>query len=155
MAYDRANHRLVLFGGTDGGYLGDTWTLNLTENAWRNVTPASSPPGRTGHSMVYDRSRGLVVLFGGRNGGGYLNDTWAYDTAKNTWTQIATPVAPGARECTPPPTTLRTTSRSCSAAPTAATRAQAGPSRPKRDFAHRANSSPSPATTGGRRTSGR
>ena len=97
MAYDRANHRLVLFGGTDGGYLGDTWTLNLTENAWRNVTPASSPPGRTGHSMVYDRSRGLVVLFGGRNGGGYLNDTWAYDTAKNTWTQIATPVAPGAR----------------------------------------------------------
>ena len=97
MAYDRASHRFVLFGGTDGSYLGDTWTLNLTENAWKNETPAYSPPARTGHSMVYDQSRGLVVLFGGRNGGGYLNDTWAYDTVKNAWTQITTTVAPGAR----------------------------------------------------------
>jgi hypothetical protein len=97
MAYDRASHRIVLFGGTNGSFLGDTWTFNLTENTWKNVTPASSPPARLGHSMVYDQARGLVVLFGGRNGGGYLGDTWAYDIRQNTWTNIATPACPGAR----------------------------------------------------------
>ncbi|NLE95466.1 MAG: hypothetical protein GX600_07280 [Dehalococcoidia bacterium] len=34
--------------------------------------------------MVYDPSTGQVILFGGQ----YLNDTWAYDSAVNAWSDL-------------------------------------------------------------------
>jgi hypothetical protein len=43
--------------------------------------------------MAYDSVRNQIVLFGGENDRGqWLNDTWAYDIAANTWTNV-TPVA--------------------------------------------------------------
>ena len=48
------------------------------------------PAARFGHSMVYDSASGLMIMFGG--GPEYttvFNDTWAYDPAGNTWTELS------------------------------------------------------------------
>ena len=40
-------------------------------------------------SMVYDPHSHRMILFGGEDASGYRNDTWAYDPAKNTWTDLS------------------------------------------------------------------
>src|SRR5438876_349204 len=51
-AYDGARGRVVLFGGLDGDYLGDTWMWDGT--AWTKATPKHEPPARGGSAMAYD-----------------------------------------------------------------------------------------------------
>jgi hypothetical protein len=81
MAYDTARGRLVLFGGYDNSYLGDTWEFDGA--AWHEVS-TSGPSARRGSSMAYHEPTGQMVLFGGQNSSGELGDTWTYDGA--TWT---------------------------------------------------------------------
>ncbi|MCX5969933.1 MAG: hypothetical protein NTV14_00185 [Coprothermobacterota bacterium] len=94
LAYDASANKVILFGGwsgsTDARY-NDTWAYDYASNSWTNCNPSNPPPGRTGGAMVYDASAGKVILFGGWAGpyyhyADYLNDTWAYDYAGNTWT---------------------------------------------------------------------
>ena len=93
MAYDAATGQVVLFGGTNGSNLGDTWTYNGT--TWTQQSPATSPSARSESTMAYDAATGQVVLFGGNNGSGYLNDTWTYNGT--TWTQQSPATRPSAR----------------------------------------------------------
>ena len=91
MAYDTANNLVVLFGGYNGSYLGDTWVYNPDASTW-TLRSTTGPAGREFHAMAYDSVNNLVVLFGGVNSvSGFLNDTWEYATATNTWTE-RTPV---------------------------------------------------------------
>ena len=83
MVWDGARGQIVLFGGSAGGQLSDTWTW--TGQDWTQKTPASSPPARTGHAMAFDAARGKVVLFGGFGSSARLGDTWLWDGT--TWTQ--------------------------------------------------------------------
>lgn len=93
MTYDAARGRVVLFGGTNGSYLGDTWELDRA--TWIQRTPATSPPARFAAAIAYDAARGRVVLFGGTNGNN-LADTWEFDGA--TWIQRAPSASPPARK---------------------------------------------------------
>jgi len=100
MAYDAANDRLVLFGGSpaSGTYLGDTRVFACATNTWSQVTGGATPSPRYGHSMVYDPVRNEVVLFGGQlvNGNGpFNNETWAF--AGTSWQQRTPTNAPPAR----------------------------------------------------------
>ena len=104
MAYDPATDRVIMFGGafTPSGspgstdtVLSDTWAYNPAINAWTNLDPAGTLPSpRAQQSMVYDPSSGRVIMFGGYstdpdgNNGVDVNDTWAYDPTKNTWTNL-------------------------------------------------------------------
>lgn len=94
MAYDSRADRVVVFGGTIGEYIyaNDTWTYDLRNDTWKNVTPASSPPAREMGQMVYDERNGLMILYGGHGkSGGYgvaYNDTWAYNVSANSWTEL-------------------------------------------------------------------
>ena len=63
MAYDAATGQVVLFGGSNGSNLGDTWTYNGT--TWTQQSPASSPSARYDSTLAYDATTGQVVLFGG------------------------------------------------------------------------------------------
>ncbi len=38
--------------------------------------------------MVYDSSKGLMIVFGGTYIPHDFNDTWAYDPAANSWTEL-------------------------------------------------------------------
>ncbi len=93
MAFDPATANLVLFGGSDGGYLGDTWTWNGT--TWTKLSPPTSPTAREGATMAYDPATGNVVLFGGSNGG-YLADTWTWNGT--TWKRLSPSTSPTARD---------------------------------------------------------
>lgn len=98
MVFDPAVNSTLLFGGYGGPNnpdLGDTWVLD--EGGWFQLSPANSPPPRSGSGMAYDATTKTVVMFGGnaRNGGGDLNDTWIWNGTN--WTQVFPPVSPPAR----------------------------------------------------------
>lgn len=94
MAWDTTRSRAVLFGGYVGGERFDTWEYANQE--WTPIVVTARPQARHGAGMAYLPSRGKVVLFGGAiTLFDRVNDTWEYD---GTWTQIALPLSPPARE---------------------------------------------------------
>jgi Kelch motif/Galactose oxidase, central domain len=76
MAYDSVRHRVVLFGGSAPGYLGDTWEW---DGATWTLRATTGPSPRFDHAMAFDSARGRVVLFGGWDSGGERGDTWEWD----------------------------------------------------------------------------
>jgi len=100
-AYDPATDRMIIFGGYDGtSYYNDTWAFDIAAKTWANLHPSGSvPASRGGHSFVYDPASKTMILFGGWNGRTEYNDTWAYDLAENTWTNLRpSGRAPAARD---------------------------------------------------------
>ena len=104
MVRDSSSGRILLFGGITGLNIldasNDTWAYDPGANTWTNLRPSEPlPPPRFAHVMEYDPFTKRVILFGGRRASTRLNDTWAYDPATNTWTDLnpAGPVPP-ARE---------------------------------------------------------
>ncbi len=111
LVYDAAVRKFVLFGGMDaaspGFFYGSNWTylFDPATQRWTNVSPAVSPPTRYGQAMAYVPSLGRILLFGGEHevldpsapGGGIIytvNDTWEYDAAADTWTNVTKGPAP-------------------------------------------------------------
>jgi hypothetical protein len=92
MAYDPADHAVLLFGGIPAwGYsnlLRDTWLFHGGQ--WRELFPRVSPSARIGAGLVYDQRDGYMVLFGGAR-----TDTWSF--SHDQWTQIPTTSHPSAR----------------------------------------------------------
>jgi N-acetylneuraminic acid mutarotase/fibronectin type 3 domain-containing protein len=96
MAYDPVIDRVILFGGT-GALVFGTWAYDLESNAWEDVDPAPSPSGRYRHTMDFDSRSNRTILFGGNTGTSALDDTWAYDGASRTWTNVSPSSGPLAR----------------------------------------------------------
>lgn len=66
-----------------------TWEYD--GNTWTDRTPASpalSPAGRRSFAFAFDPVRGVAILFGGDNGAA-LGDTWEWDSAARSWTQLS------------------------------------------------------------------
>ena len=91
--YDASNGRMVMFGGyTNGAFLNDVWTLDLTAGAeaWTQLGPAGTPPDvRRGHSAIYDHG-GQMLVFGGLGSGGFYNDLWRMTLTPGAeeWSQL-------------------------------------------------------------------
>ena len=92
MAFDRARHEVVLFGGVSGPgpdqsqtFLSDTWIWN--GSTWRKAADGG-PRGRYAHAMAFDERRGVVLLFSGAGAhkGTPLEDLWQWDG--KAWTEI-------------------------------------------------------------------
>jgi hypothetical protein len=89
---------VFLFGGTTGaGRSGETWTYNVSTNAWLNKNPTGGPSNRTRHAMAFDAGSNRVVLFGGDTSAGLSAETWVYNLALNDWSNPAPSTAPSAR----------------------------------------------------------
>ena len=97
MAYNPDTAKVIMFGGeTQGGLVNDTWIFDTLDDSWSQANPVSAPSPRLGHAIVYDSTNKEMVLFGGeievdpltRN-----NETWVYEEATNTWTELL-PSAP-------------------------------------------------------------
>ncbi|HSD86862.1 MAG TPA: kelch repeat-containing protein, partial [Kofleriaceae bacterium] len=86
MAFLPARHAVVLFGGDlFFGKASDTWEYDAS--GWRQVTGgATTPPGRTGHTLTYDASEGTLVLVGGASAD-FFDDIWHYQS-DGTWQQL-------------------------------------------------------------------
>ncbi|MDF1538369.1 MAG: hypothetical protein P1Q69_05660, partial [Candidatus Thorarchaeota archaeon] len=58
---------------------------------WSKLSPSTTPLARYGQVMVYDESIRQIVLTNGNTAyQGHQDDTWLYDTAANTWTEVFT-----------------------------------------------------------------
>ena len=64
--------------------------------AWSEVD-ASGPAAREDHTWTVDPEAGIAYLFGGRNGATLFSDTWAYELATDTWTQLFPEASPAGR----------------------------------------------------------
>jgi hypothetical protein len=91
MIFDSALQRFVMFGG---GELADTWAYDPARNAWTELWPAMSPPGRTQQTTCFDPDNRLVVLHGGSRGKAQLTDTWVFDAGRSSWFEIRADSAP-------------------------------------------------------------
>ena len=97
MAYDRARHVAVLFGGYYGTYFNDTWEWDGVN--WTKRTPATIPAARSNHTLVYDSARGVTVMFGGDRLSGSAaptNETWEWNGVN--WTLRTAALSPPARK---------------------------------------------------------
>ena len=102
MAFDPVSNSTLLFGGQVPGepYTAVNETWKLQSGKWTLLSPGTSPPARSGASMVYDAAHNNIVLFGGTsitNGalGPDLNDTWIWNGT--TWAQQSPPTSPPGR----------------------------------------------------------
>jgi hypothetical protein len=78
MAYDAADGKVVLFGGSGRYALNDTWIWDGTY--WTQQHPVHSPPKPYGQQLAYDSATGLIVLYET-----YLRRTWTWDGTD--WTE--------------------------------------------------------------------
>ena len=85
--YDEARHQIVMFGGTRGFDIGETWVYD--GSAWTQKHPAHSPPAQQSPPMVYDPVNRYTVLSGAA---GAVRDTWTWDG--NDWTQLSPATTP-------------------------------------------------------------
>jgi hypothetical protein len=98
MVFDAARQKVIVFGGLDatGNFLNDMWQWDLATQSWSLVPPATSsvPRPRANFALAYDVNRSKIVLYGGNvpvdtnNNVGIVGDTWEFDSATLTWTQI-------------------------------------------------------------------
>ena len=72
--------------------MNDTWTWNGT--TWAQLSPSTSPSGRTQSTMAYDQATSELLLFGGDGASGALNDTWAWNGA---WSKLSPATSPAVR----------------------------------------------------------
>ena len=97
IAFDATLGEVVLFGGTNGSGLADTWLWNgSTWTQWNNPVPSSNPAPRAEPGMAYDAATSQVVLFGGSVNGVAMSDTWTWNGS--AWSQQAVANAPAARD---------------------------------------------------------
>ncbi len=90
--------QLIMFGGDVSGTLnGETWTYNQGSNIWTNKVPASPPTARKEHALSTIYGYDDALLFGGTDGTSYLQQTWLYDLATNSWAQQSLGLQPPGR----------------------------------------------------------
>ncbi len=78
MAYDKSIGAIILFGGTNGTYLNETWKFNSSGD-WEQLFPPTSPLPTGDAPMAFDSKRNVTVLCSG-------SETWEYNASANTWT---------------------------------------------------------------------
>ncbi len=89
-AYDRANNRVVLYGGHNGiAYSTNTFLWN--GSTWLTTSPASNPGTRAGGRLGYLGCADSVLFWGGATSvGAEPTDSWLWDGSTEEWTQITT-----------------------------------------------------------------
>ncbi len=100
MIYDPIGDRLVLFGGNDGTFRYDSWSLDLAPGGnWSPIGATGSvPSGRYGHASYYDPVGHNLFIFGGNSFEQHLNDLYRLNlSGPPQWTDVLGPPPP------PPP----------------------------------------------------
>ncbi len=87
--YDAPRDRIIIFGGQNAGFFNDVWAFDLENETWQELAASgTSPSTRYGTSAIYDAPRNRMVVSHGFTSQGRFDDTWAFDLATNTWTDI-------------------------------------------------------------------
>ncbi|MBW2402517.1 MAG: hypothetical protein JRF42_01620 [Deltaproteobacteria bacterium] len=92
---------MVIFGGMDP-ITNDTYSFDQTASAWRQLTPERQgpvPPNRCHHTLSEIPGADQALLFGGFSRGTRFNDTWRFDFASETWSELSTGGTVPAKRC--------------------------------------------------------
>ena len=95
VAYDAANDRVVIFGGTTDFYktfTNDVYVLDGDSTVFEPLTTTNVPSPRSGAQLVFDPDLGELFMFGGYTG---MSTDDVYTLAGTTWTQITPPSPSG------------------------------------------------------------
>jgi len=96
--FDPLAGELVSFAGfTDVGRFEDTWRFAPTSDQWTDRTSANTPGLRCLHSAAYDSRRHYMLVYGGQRGNGRLDDLWALDLHRDTWSDLTPESRPPGR----------------------------------------------------------
>lgn len=99
MAFDAVGEQVLLFGGAnvldDDGEPG-TWLYDIAGDRWREVS-GPRPPSRSVSPLVVDPTQRKALLFGGDALDQLLADTWAFDFATETWSELSPATSPAPR----------------------------------------------------------
>ncbi len=106
--YDPFRHRMIVFGGTDGGagtQKADCFELTLASGSegWNAIGTAMGPTGRFGNAAVFDTAHDRMIVFGGHDGGAVSTTLYALNFSSSpsgVWQNLGASVAgtpPGAR----------------------------------------------------------
>lgn len=100
--HDPPNHRLVLYGGTNGKTVfGDLWMFDLEKNSWMPLHAGGGDPGPLAfQTTVYDPKGVRMIVFGGSpNRRNTVDSTWLLSLEKGheAWVKLEFPVSPGPR----------------------------------------------------------
>ena len=102
LAYDTRRNRIWLHSGVCQGHtptlpfpqIGDPDTLyyDSITHTWTAVStsPSSATGTRIDSAMVYDSNRDKIIMFGGLKNQSYNNETWEFNPANNSWSQLTT-----------------------------------------------------------------
>ena len=89
LVFDSVRRRLILFGGQASGFFSDVWAFDIAAGTWQQLSRDEGGPSRRyGHSAIYDTGRDRVVVSHGFTDAGRFDDTWAFNLASNTWTNL-------------------------------------------------------------------
>ena len=87
MVYDKSAEAIILFGGSNGTNLNETWKFNSTGD-WEQLFPSTVPSvSSTKSVMTYDSKRNVSVLYS-------IYGTWEYNATANNWTNKTSGVQP-------------------------------------------------------------
>lgn len=94
-----AAQQMLLFGGQTNSapFLGDQWRLDLAATAWREEQPSPRPGPRNLYGASVDSARGRWYVVGGNTPDGPTDETWTYDLAAGSWSQVDVAAAPPPR----------------------------------------------------------
>lgn len=86
--WDPVQGRMLVFGGSGAGRLGDLWAYAPATDSWTEIVPSgSSPPTLVGHTAVWDSLHEQVLVYGGYGGG--TTRLWSYRPSTNEWSPLA------------------------------------------------------------------
>lgn len=101
VAYDSANNRLIVFGGSlqNIGPQNDVWILSNANGqggtpTWTQLSTGGTPPApRAANSSTYDPTTNTLTIFGGADTSTIFGDSWVLSNANGlggtpTWRQL-------------------------------------------------------------------
>lgn len=88
---------MVLFGGYSNGILlGDTWERDGV--GWTQRSTLGQPPPTYAHDLVYEVANDKTYMVGGHHASGPSGETWEWDAAIRTWTNLSSAAIPTPRD---------------------------------------------------------
>jgi len=96
-----AAEAMVIFGGMDP-ITNDTYSFDQATSEWRQLAPERQgpvPASRCHHTLSEIPGSDQALLFGGFSRGTRFNDTWRFDFATESWTELPTTGTVPAKRC--------------------------------------------------------
>ena len=89
--FDVKRSRMVVFSGQAGtDFFNDTWSYDPATAQWEELQPEGDlPVVRYGGCSGYDAANDLFYISHGFTNSGRFDDTWSFDLATDSWTELS------------------------------------------------------------------